>query len=42
MCLWGRVGEDTGNKKRLDDDVSGRTPGGLPGSNVDIDEVHLQ
>ena len=30
------------DEKRLYDNVSSRTPGGLPRSNVDEDKVHLQ
>ena len=31
-----------GNEEGLDDDVASRAPRGLPRSNVDEDEVHLE
>ena len=31
-----------GDEQGLDDDVTSGAPGRLPGSNVDVDEVHLQ
>ena len=42
MCVWGEVGEDTRDEEGLDNDVSRGAPGSLPGSNVDVDEVHFQ
>ena len=30
------------DKEGLDDDVTGRAPGRLPWSYVDVDEIHLQ
>ena len=31
-----------GDEEGLDEDVAGRTPRGLPGGNVDVDEQNLQ
>jgi len=33
---------DTRNEEGLDDNMAWGAPGGLPGGNVDVDEVHLQ
>jgi len=30
------------DEEGLDEDVAGRAPGGLPGDNVDVDEIDLQ
>lgn len=39
----GGVGRgDTRNEEGLDDNMAWGAPGGLPGGNVDVDEVHLQ